>query len=128
MKHVIDRARIFSFKFKIVKCPSDCILIGLVDKKRKGDKTSYETEHAIAYFSSGFIYPEKKKMGKGFTQGNVVETIVDLNCGTVQWKVNDILQATAYQHNLSEEEKEFVPYFEMFYVGETIEWISGSYL
>ena len=63
-----------------------------------------------------------------WVKASVKETIVDLSCGTVQWKVNDILQATAYQHNLSEEEKEFVPYFEMFYVGETIEWISGSYL
>ena len=72
--HTIDRYRIFSFKFKIAKTTSSDIMIGVIDKRRMKEKSSYSTEHALAYYGRPVnnIWPDRETQGTGFHQGDIV--------------------------------------------------------
>ena len=77
-------------------------MIGITDKNFiSSHNTTYsmflhnKDEIAVACYH-GFshqIFPSRAKQGAGFKEGDVVETIVNLSKGTVEWKVNNKTEA-----------------------------------
>ena len=125
MLPMIDGSRVFSFKIRISKCQSQAIMIGIVDKGRREEQTSYSTEYAACYNGyNGHKHPGGIKEGNGFKEGDMVETVVHLRNNTVQWKVNGVLQATKAAPKLG---KEYVPYVTIGTVGDSVEWLGCGY-
>ena len=80
---------------KIVKTTLGCIMIGVIEKDQIANKESFTKEESTNYNGyNGCKYPGGIKEGSGFTTGDIVETIVRLSEGSVQWKVNGQVQAT----------------------------------
>ena len=121
MKPIIDLEGTVSFKFKICKTTESSILIGIVDKSMIKETSSYNSGKAVCYYGSGgYKFPGRTKEGKGFVQGDIVETVINLSEGIVQWKVNNHEVGSYGEHFLRNPRSEFVPYIEMASKGDTI--------
>ena len=78
-------------------------MIGIVNRERIGERKSYDSGQAIAYYGvDGSKWPKNAKEGSGFKEGDVIETVVDLQSGIVSWKVNDAIEATILEPLLLE--------------------------
>ncbi len=63
--------------------------------QQKNERTSYESGNAYAYNGcGGIIYPSGMKEGKGFLEGDIVETVVNLFERTIEWYVNGQKEAS----------------------------------
>ena len=65
------------------------MLIGIIDAKvLKNEKSSRKAKSAFSYYSNGYKCPEDAREGDGFKAGNVLETVVDLAVGKIEWRVH----------------------------------------
>ena len=78
-------------------------------------------DHLVMYVGfSGQKMPEKVKEGDGFKTGDIVETIVDLREGKVEWRVNGAYQASTVNEDLRTQEAIIAPCLEMRNVGDIV--------
>ena len=64
-------------------------MIGIIEKDQIANESSFDKEESTTYYGDGRKFPGGIKEGSGFEDGDVVETIVKLSKGTIQWKVNN---------------------------------------
>lgn len=77
----------------------------------------------MCYWSNGQKYPEQVHEGEGFKQGDIVKVVVDRVMKTVDYIVNGVVQSTHSNEILGDCGRIFMPFVEMFYVGDAVEWV-----
>ncbi len=72
------------------------MIIGVVDEpKQRNQRYSRNSNNAVCYNGyDGIKYPSFVKEGNGFSEGETVETTVDLAKKTVRWSVAGTTRAT----------------------------------
>ena len=60
------------------------------------------------------------KEGAGFKQGDTIETVINLDQGKIDWKVNGTPQASMVSEYLQKVQGAVVPYLEMANVGDIV--------
>ena len=71
-------------------------MVGVVDEpKQKNQRYSYDSKNAVCYFGhSGYKHPSGGYEGGGFSEGQTIETTVDLANKTIKWSVGGKTRAT----------------------------------
>ena len=116
------------FDLKVVESERCIIHIGVVDRKRqKGMESSVSSGNAICYGGWGLInYVDGKwktrKEGCGFSQKETITTEVNFKTGSISWSVDGKRRAGMDVPVLTHKDRHFVPYFEVFDKGDTIQW------
>ena len=118
----VARGRLFAFKISIIKSKNNRILVGIAEKQaRKNEQHSYLVKQAAAYSGrSGKKSPGDVQEGAGFKVGDTVETVVNLDQGKIDWKVNGILQASMVSKYLQKAVGVVVPYITMHHTGDIV--------
>lgn len=80
-----------SFNVKIIKIGHYGVGLGVSDTQNRRSKGSYTNwiQKYVRYWSDGycFISGSQTAKGNGFSQGEIVKVLIDLNSGNMQWKV-----------------------------------------
>ena len=119
----IPRNRTFSFKVKIIHTKAKQILVGVVDRKvMRNAQYSHTVGEAVSYYGlNGNMFPSDEYQGGGFKTGDVVEAVVNLEAGKVDWKVQGKHRASLC-HNQLKADASFVPYLTIHDEGDIVEW------
>lgn len=112
------------FKIRLTKSKANWLRVGVVDyEKQKNQRYSYNSGNAICYATSGNKYPDFVKEAEGYKEGDIVEVDVNRSTSTIQYFVNGILKATQIKEILADNSRVFMPYVEMAYANDSIEWL-----
>ena len=103
-------------------------MIGIIEKDQIANQNSYNLEESTNYHGNGYKYPGNFKEGSGFRTGDIVETIVNLSEGCIQWIVNNEIQAATIKPRLSAPNKKFVPYIDLGTIRDCVEWVDSKYI
>lgn len=114
----------YSFIVKIVRSDQKTIMIGVVDyQKQRQKQFSYNSNNAVCYNAkAGNKWPGAVNEGSGVGVGETVEVRVDRKNSTIGWYVNNEQRARHESKMLGEKNRVFVPFVEMYEVGDIIEW------
>ena len=75
-------------------------MIGIIEKDKIGNQYTWNVDESTNYYGTGAKYPGNIQEGNGFDKGDIVETIVRLSEGSIQWKVNGGMQAMTMKPRL----------------------------
>jgi hypothetical protein len=104
-------------------------MLGIVDRLAgKSNHYSSNQDYAIYYYCfNGYVYPYNLGInGVKVNSGEIVEVVVDLSNGKVEFKVSDIVFATVNGYQiLAENNRQFVPSIEMYNTNDCVEWIES---
>ena len=86
------------------------------------------SKEAVVYQGfNGLKYPDGVVEGTGFIQDDIIETVVRLSEGSVEWMVNGALKARQHKKYLMDDSTKFVPYIEVYTKGDSLEWLGCIY-
>ena len=63
------------------------------------------------------------KEGSGISEGDVVKVKTNTEKGTITWEVNGVVQAEHQTKKMKDKKIKWVPYVELYYSGDCVEFL-----
>ena len=99
-------------KIRIIKTEKKNVIFGVVDSlARRHERSFYNPIYSATYSGwNATTWPDQKKEGNGFKEGDIVEVIADRQIGKVEWKDNGASQASMVSDYIKGQVGSIVPY------------------
>lgn len=127
---VIAPLSTYTFRIRIVATSNRRLLIGVANSDIINLESSVGTYNSIGYIGLSsritplYIYNPNANIGSGFKVNDILTVVTNRSNHTVQWLVNDTLQAEYTNSTiLGNASANFVPNLQMFDTNDIVEWL-----